>query len=335
MKLKKTFSMKLQTKQLKKFNSIAGSMPQNKILPILSYLKFEDGYITKNNLESFVTMEADFIGKCLIDEKILMSFVDSTNAEEIDVIVNGNSVVLSHGKEKMVSPTDDIVNFPVSTLSESEEIEIDSEIIRAIKVASNFTAERENTPYASCVFLGNKMIAATTGYVAYIENIDTDLPEIILEKNMIPILKNFNSVSFSQSDSYLFFSNSIFRFGFIKKDTKFVNMTPFTKVPENNKVYVNKVEIIRFCDACVSSLSSPVIVANIKGQKMVMINTDYGIEYEKPLSAELEDFTFNPALMGKLLKSIPDENVYFTLDKNKYFITGESGFISLIMEIHS
>ena len=77
--------MKLSTKQLKQFNSIAGGMKQNNILPILSYLRFKDGTITKNNLESFVTMEADFEGSVLIDEKILMSFVEYTNAEEINV----------------------------------------------------------------------------------------------------------------------------------------------------------------------------------------------------------------------------------------------------------
>lgn len=325
--------MKLKIKELRKFDSVAGSMPQNKVLPILSYLKFDDGYITKNNLESFIMMEADFKGKFLIDEKILMSFVASVSADEIEVSMNNNSIILSYGKEKMVSPTDDIANFPAVILNDSEKIEFDSDIMSAIKVASNFTTERDNTPYASCVFLGNELVAATTGFVAYIEKAPSYIPEIILEKNAVSVIKNFSSVLFSQNDSYQFFSNNIFKFGFIKKDTKFVNMKPFTNVPDNDKVLVDKKDIIKFCDVCVSSSPSQVIIATIENGKLTMVDKNYGINYEKPIQAKLKNFYFNPALMGKLLKSLPEENVYFTLDNSKYFITGESGFISLIMEM--
>ena len=224
--------MKLQTKQLKQFNAIAGSMKHNGILPILSYLKFEDGIITKNNLESFIEMEADFEGSVLIDEKILMSFVDSVNAEEIDVKVNGTKVTLSHGKEKDNSPTDDVKNFPQSAGSDNEEIEIPQEVLNAVKVAANFTMDRESMPYTSCVFIGNGLVGAITGFVAYVEKAGEGLPEIILERNAISVIRNFNTVSFSENDCYQFFTNNIFRFGFIKKDTKFINMKPISVMPE-------------------------------------------------------------------------------------------------------
>src|SRR5690606_12927667 len=133
--------MKLKTKQLKQFNSIAGSMRQNNILPVLSYLKFEDGKITKNNLESFVTMDADFEGSMLIDEKILMSFVEATNAEEINVDSDGKRVTLSHGKEKFNSPTEDVNNFPKSAEPEGDEIEVPQDVLRAVKIAANFTMD--------------------------------------------------------------------------------------------------------------------------------------------------------------------------------------------------
>ena len=105
-------TMKLKVNEIKKFKSVAGALRQNNILPILSYLKFEDRIITKSNKESFVTMEADFEGSVLIDEKILMSFIEYVSGSEIDVNVSGNSVVLSCGKEKYKSPTDDVINFP-------------------------------------------------------------------------------------------------------------------------------------------------------------------------------------------------------------------------------
>lgn len=326
--------MKLLTKQLKTFNSIAGGMKVNNILPITSYLKFEDGYITKNNMESFVTMEADFKGKCLIDEKILMSFVESINADTIDVKIGEKSVILSHGKEKVTSPTDDLINFPKNDESDIKEIEIEPEVMKAIKIASNFAIEREGVPFTSCVFIGNGIVSATSGFIAYVENSAKDLPEIIIEKAAASAIRNFDSVSFSENDTYQFYTNHIFKFGFIKKDTKFVNMKTWSALPQGLKSEViDKNELIGFCDFCTKATVGRVAIASIVKNKLVMKDAAYEIDYEKPLSKELEDFTFNPVFMGKLLKSVPDETVTFSRAESKYYITGESGFVSLIMEM--
>lgn len=324
--------MKLQTKQLKKFKSIAGSMTQNKLLPILSYLKFDKGEITKNNLESFMVMNAEFEGSCLIDEKILYSFIESTNAEEIDVAIKDKSVIISHGKEKMISPTEPVINFPISSISEGKEIELSYDVIRAINVASNFTMEGV-MPYSQCVFVGKGLIAATTGYIAYTEKVDKELPEIVIEKNAATLIKNFESVLFSQNDRCQFYSNHVFKFGFIKKETKFLDMNPFAIVPDEESVEINKSEIIKFCDTCINSTTGRIVVANIVEDKLSMADGGFGIEYEKPLSVKLPNFTFNPTTMSKMLKSIPDEKVNFIRSKDKNYVTGDSGFVALIMEM--
>jgi hypothetical protein len=325
--------MKIKTRQLKQFNSIAGSMRQNNILPILSYIKFEDGKITKNNLESFVTMEADFEGSVLIDEKILMSFVESIDAEEIDVTVNGTKVTLSVGKEKDNSPTEAVGNFPVNPAPDGEEIEISQEVLKAVKIASNFTADNENIPFTSCVFIGKGLVAATTRFIAYTEIVDEALPEIIIEKSALAVIKNFNNASFSQNESYQFFNNHNFTFGFIKKDTKFVDMKMFSKMPEGNIVKMDKTILVKFCDMVNSRCVGRVVIANINADKVSMIDVDYGNEAEKQLPAPLPDFSFNPLFMGKLLKSLPDTELDFTKEGKRIFITGKSGFVSLIMDM--
>lgn len=324
--------MKLNTKELRKFKSIAGGMVQNKLLPILSYLKFDKGEITKNNLESFIIMDADFEGSCLIDEKILYSFIESTNAEEIDVAIKDNSVIISHGKEKMISPTEPVINFPISSISEGKEIELSHDVIRAINIASNFVSDGV-MGYSMRVFIGKGLVAATTGYIAYFEKIDKELPEIIIEKNAAGLVKNFESVLFSQNDRCQFFSNHVFRFGFIKTEAKFIDMNPFAIIPDEEKVEIGKSEIIRFCDTCINSTTGRIVNANIIEDKLSMTDGGFGIEYEKPLSVKLSNFSFNPVVMSKMLKSIPDEKVSFIKDKDKYYVTGESGFVALIMEI--
>lgn len=328
--------MKLQTHQLKKFNSVAGGIKKNTILPILSYLKFEDGKVTKNNLESFVTMEIDFEGSCLIDERILTTFVESTGASEIDVEVKGNSITLSHGKERIISPTDDIKLFPEPPVPENKlDIFISQDVLKAIKVASNFTMDLENSPHASCVHVGNGVVGATSGFIAYVEPIEDELPEIVLEKPMLSVLKGLEFATFNQSDSYIFFKNGNFTFGFIKKDTKFLNMGRFKALPEGEPTLMPKKEFEGFCELCNGySVGKSYVLATLKEKELSMIDPDFGIDYKKELPTRLPDFSFNPSYMGKLLKSLPDDNLKFLKGQNKYYVTGEKGnYVSLIMEL--
>lgn len=325
--------MKLNVHELKKFNSVTSSMKYNGILPILSYLKFKDGIITKNNLEQFVEMEANFEGECLIDERVLMAFVNSVSCEEIDVKLEGKSVVLSCGKRITKSPTDEVANYPTVEDNNLEGIVIEEEIINSIKIASGFTIERENLPYTQCVFLGHGFLGAATGYIGYVEKLDDKFPEMILDKNCISVIKGLNNFSFSQNDAFQFVRNGVFNFGFRKTDTKFINFAPFYNVDGDKKVSLDKSEIISFCDYCVSSTPSKVVIAKVSGNKLSMEDADFSISAESEISAELDDFVFNPSFMAKMLKSVPDETVTFIRSKQKYFVTGKSGFVSLIMEM--
>lgn len=325
--------MKLKTNELRKFNAVTSSMKQNGILPVLSYLRFKDGVITKNNLEQFVEMEADFKGECLIDERVLMAFVNSVSGDVIDVKIDEKSVTLVCGKDKTKSPTEEVINYPVTENNDLEGIEIGEEIIRSIKIAADFTMERDDMPYTSCVFLGRGLLGAATGFIGYVEKIDENIPEIILDRNAISVIKGLNNFNFSENESFRFIRSGVFNFGFRKTDTKFVNYAPFAVVNGTNKVEVDKHEIISFCDYCVKSTTSKVVICKMSGNMLSMEDDDYGISCEKELSVELDDFNFNPSFMGRLLKSVPDDTVTFIRAKQKYFVTGESGFVSLIMEM--
>lgn len=325
--------MKLNTNELKAFKSVASAITPNKILPILSYLKFDNGTITKNNLESFVTMNAQVDGCFLLDEKVLMSFVDSVDCKEIDVKIEGKTATLSNGKEKMKCPTGDVINFPVSSNGVHDATPLDEEVLEQIKIASKFTMERDNLPLAQCVFVGNGLVAASSGYTAYTKLVDKDLPIIVIGKEAATAISGFSQAEFSENETYQFYKKDVYRFGFAKTEVKFLDMKPFSIVPEGEKIAIDKQEIIRFCDACVNSSKSILVFASIEGDRMVMNDAAYEINYEKPLSVKLPEFTFNPAYMSKLLKSLPDSTVYFTKGIDKFFITGDSGFVSLIMEM--
>ena len=326
--------MKLQVAELKKFKAVAGTIKHNSILPILSYLRFDKGYVTKSNIHSFVSMETDCDGSFLVDEKILMSFVESVRGSEIDVEVTPKSVILSCGKEKVVSSTDEVKNFPNVSEDTAEEIELDEELLNQVKIAAEFTADREDVSYTQCVFVGNKLVAASTGYIAYTHPIDEKYPQMIFEKDIVAAISKFTSVYFSQTDKYSFFRNGIYRFGFSITETIFVNMKPFSVIPQGaESEEVDKDEIISFCEMCINSCQGRFVLAKVEGDKLVMDDPAFEVHYEKPLSSSLKPFMFNPIFMSKMLKSLPDEKVFFSTGTNKFYVTGSGSYVSLIMEL--
>lgn len=325
---------KLQTKELRMFKPFAANIIPNRILPIFSYLKFDGGTVTKSNMESFVSMKTTSEGSFLLDENVLMSFIDDIESDTIDVDIKGKSAMLSDGKEKMKCPAEDVINFPAIANGAGETLNFPSTILEQIKIASNFTLEVSNSPYTQCVFVGKGLVAATSGFIAYTKKVEGDLPDIVIEKNAVSSIKNFDHLEFSQADNYQFFKNGIFKFGFSKTETAFVNMLPFSQVPhEGGEVSIDKNEIIKFCDKCTSACQGRPLSVSIEDGKLTMTDSAYEIDYEKPLSAKLPDFVFNPVFMSKLLKSVPDTMVTFLKSGNKCYVTGDSGFVSLIMEM--
>lgn len=323
--------MKLQTNQLKQFKAAASAIKQNNILPILSYLKFDNGKITKNNLESFIIMDADFKGQMLIDEKVLMTFIDFTSEAEIEVTVKGTQVIITDGKTKVTSPTDDIKNYPVSNATENEPVELTAQVLYAIRTASNFTIDDLTMPFKEFVFVGNSTVAASNGFTFYGVSVP-ECPQITIGKDAANAVTKFESVLFSENETYQFYSAGIYSYGFIKKDVKFLDMSQWLKVPEGETATINKTEIIKFCEICISNTPGRVVIAKAAGTTLSMVDAAYSLNIETPVSASFDTFGFNPHYMAKMLKSLPDEQVTFTRANNKYFVTGESGFVALIME---
>lgn len=324
--------MKLQTKQLKKFKQLSTGMKQNNILPILSYLKFDNGTVTKNNMESFIVMDIECEGALLIDERLLMSMVDSTGSDTITATLKGDSVILSDGKTKKVSPTSPVLEFPVNASADAEYIDLLTPVLYAVKVASSFTSENPAVPYTEHVFIGKGNVAASNNFTAYIEKVATGLPEIVLTREAAFMAGRFETLQFSQSESYHFFKADNFVIGFGKKETKFLDMSQFLTAIECG-VQIGKSEIIKFCQMVLSDAQGRAINGSFEKGIMVASDDAYGYANETPLSVELPDFTFNPTYMLQLLKSVPDEVVTITSSKNKLIVTGESGFFSLIMQV--
>ena len=329
--------MKLNVSDLRKFKANSASIKTNSILPILSYLKFDKGTVTKNAMGSFVIQKIDCKESFLIDERILMNFISYTNSPTIDVKVTDKNIKITDGSTTVTSPTDDIAHFPTNDQPDGKSVQLDREVLEAVSIASNFTIEEEVPSPRSHVFIGKNCVCGSDGFVAYIDEFEEEVPEVVLKKATATAISKFDSLKFSQNESYHFFETDKCKFGFIKPDYKFFDLTPFGKFEKQGSFVIDKTDLINVNDMVVGATNAKysIVKIEVKNNSMTyeMNDADYGVNIVKelPVSGEVDGaFNFNAALMNRLLKSVTDTMLTFNKVGERYYVTGDSGFVALI-----
>lgn len=333
--------MKLKTAELKRFKANSSFIKHNNILPILGYLKFDGGVVTKTSLHSFIEQDMDFEGSLLVDENVLFNFLNYTNEPVITVTEKSGRVTITDGKSTVSCPSEDIKTFPSTPESETEGIELSNEVLCAIKFAANFTDNMEMPDVRGHVFLGSKLVSGCNGIIGYTETFKEELPKVSLLKEVASIVGKFPSATFSEGGNYVFFSMDSTKYGFIKSQYPFTDLTRISKIDKKaNSFTVNKDDILFFNEMCVSSTKAKGLAASmsIEDGKLTlsMSDSDFNVDVTKTIevSGEMDDsFTFNPQMMSTQLKNLPDNELTFYQSKGSYFITGETGFVSIIQQL--
>lgn len=115
--------MKISTSELKRFKHNSSFIKKNNILPILGYLKFDDGKITKTNLHSFIEQKTNVKGSFLVPEMNLFNFLARSTEDFVDVYVKDGMCIISDGKLPVVKvPTEDIKHFPSTPTPDEEQL---------------------------------------------------------------------------------------------------------------------------------------------------------------------------------------------------------------------
>lgn len=332
--------MKLLTAELKAFKAKASMIKDRSSIPILDFLKFDKGTVTKNNLNSFLVQEIQCDESFLISEKILMNLVDRTSAKEIEVEVSDKRIKISDGLQSFTSPTENLDYFPKNDMPEGDPVNLSGSVIEAIFVASRFILDEDDMPAKCNVFIGNGSVCGNNGFVAYFESVKEKIPNMVLSKHVATAISKFPEVDFSENKSYHFFSSGKSKFGFSKPTYPFFDMSIISKIPEGSPAFsMNKSPFVAFNDGCISASPSKTIISSmdLNGKLHLEMNDSaFAIDAAADIEATGKNtakFHFNPVMMNTLLKGVPDETLTFHQSENKYYITGESGFVSLIMEI--
>ena len=333
-------TVKVSVADIRSFKKNSSRITSKGILPILDYIKFYNGTITKTNINEFVVQESNFSGAFLVEERILFNFIEYTSAVEISFVTDGTKVVISDGSQKTTSNQGDINLFPAIEQPPTETVSLTDTILKLFGSAAKYTQDGSDDLRKSHIFIGGDAIMASDGFIAFYRKIDRQLPKTAIPRSIAEKVSSIDPADFSQTERKLFFRAGKVLYGFQKTEATYIDMSGFFNYQKDTYFHAPKAELISFNEMSLGMsklrLCHPYL--EIVNGKLLMsaVNSDYGVDNEKEIEVvgEMGDkFQYDAVTLNRLLKTAPDEELTFSRIKGMMYITGESGFTSLIMEL--
>lgn len=336
--MKQTF--KVPVADIRSFKKHSSHIKKNGILPILDYIKFDNGAITKTNLHEFVVQESNFTGSFLVEERVLFNFIEYTNASDISFVTDGKRITLSDGSQKTTSTQGEFALYPVTEEAPTETVTLTDTILKLFGAAAKYTKEDEYDLIIAHVFIGGDVITASDRYIAFCRKIDRELPKTAIPRSVAERVSSIDPADFSQTEKKLFFKTGKVLYGFQKTEATHVDIRKYFDYKKSDSFHAQKSELIRFNETCLSM--SPLKYCHptleIVDSKLLLSAIDgaYGVDNEKEIVVvgKMESkFKYDATTLNRLLKTAPDDELTFSRVKGMMYITGDSGFTSLIMEL--
>jgi hypothetical protein len=333
-------TVKVSVADIRSFKKNSSRITSKGILPILDYIKFDNGTITKTNINEFVVQESNFSGAFIVEERILFNFIEYTSAVEISFVTDGTKVVISDGSQKTTSNQGDINLFPAIEQPPTETVSLTDTILKLFGSAAKYTQDGSDDLRKSHIFIGGDAIMASDGFIAFYRKIDRQLPKTAIPRSIAEKVSSIDPADFSQTERKLFFRAGKVLYGFQKTEATYIDMSGFFNYQKDTYFHAPKAELISFNEMSLGMsklrLCHPYL--EIVNGKLLMsaVNSDYGVDNEKEIEVvgEMGDkFQYDAVTLNRLLKTAPDEELTFSRIKGMMYITGESGFTSLIMEL--
>jgi DNA polymerase III sliding clamp (beta) subunit (PCNA family) len=333
-------TIKVSVADIRSFKKNSSRITSKGVIPILDYIKFDNGAITKTNINEFVVQESNFSGAFLVEERILFNFIEYTSAAEVLFVADGKKVIISDGSQKTSSSQGDISLFPEIEQSPKETVSLTDTILKLFGSAAKYTQEGNDDLRKSHIFIGGDTLMASDGFVAFYRKIDRELPKTAIPRSVAEKVSSIDPADFSQTEKKLFFRAGKTLYGFQKTEATYIDMSSFFNYKKDSSFHAPKSELIAFNEMSLAmsklKLCHPYL--EIVNGKLLMsaVNSDYGVDNEKEIDVigEMGDkFQYDAVILNRLLKTAPDEELTFSRVKGKMYITGDSGFTSLIMEL--
>lgn len=335
-------NVKVPLADIKAFRKNSSFIKNNSVLPIYGFIKFDNGTITKSSKHEFVIQQSNFSGSFLVEEKVLFNYIEYAASADILFTIEEKKVTMSDGETKQSCTSDDIKLYPICEEPPAEQYSFDDTILNAIGAAAHYTRDDDQDLVISHIFIGNKTIAATDKLIAYCKEVEGELPKTAIQKYTAERISKMAPGFFSDSETKCFYKVGNMIYGFSKTEATHVDLRQYFSLQKGERFIVNKAKISDFNELAVAN--SPLKYAwptfSIENSKMLLsvVDADYSRNSEKLIDVVggmNGKFQYDAALMNKILKSAPDEELTFYQSNRLFYITGDSGFSSLIMELQT
>ena len=359
--------IKLPLDNIKEFLGYASLIPSDKLdlLPILKYFKveiiFNECTITKCNGRDFVSYtfsckEDDY--EFLLHENELKTFCSVSNEQFIfiDISVKTTLKDTKNYKQSYANELYDVVDFPkINSYNDEYSIRLSKSLLNLISIARNYCGTDDLDSRYSSVYINKEHIYSTNGNCLFtnkhLEEISSD---IVITKRESEVISKLGFVDYMQSESQNIFKFDNIIFGFTKIDL--VASLPYTlfieKTKKKNNFKVNVVDLVKFCQAVLSSSSSSTGDKEIKWLNSLCTvdnnnaNLLFRLDERKEISidspAVLEglafNFRFNQKMCYPIFKSLPYSEIYVSNEEEcnavAIYNKNDPNFIGYIFKIH-
>jgi hypothetical protein len=359
--------MKLPLDSIKEFLAYASLVPSDKLdlLPILKYFKVEiifgECTITKSNGKDFVSFtfncdeeDAEF----LISEVKLKVFASVSNEQHVYISVVDKLITLKDIKNYKQSYTNEsynVLDFPkINEYNDDTCIKFSKSLLNLISIARNYCGTDDLDSKYSSVYINQEHIYSSNGNCLFtnrhLEQINS---EIVITKKESEVISKLGFVDFIQSENQNIFRFNNVIFGFTKVDLS--SGLPYRQFIDNvqkkNTVKVSVPDLVKFCQAVLSSTSSAVgdkemkwlnsscIVSDETANLLFQLEDREEISIVTPVTLEGEkfDFKFNQRLCYQIFKSLPYSEIYISnevnFNCNAIFNKNDPNFLGFIFKI--
>lgn len=329
--------MLLNLKHLKEFASAQANVKTYSILPILNYIRFKDGVITKSDAKQYISMRSDFTGEALIDSHVLISYISRAKAD-IRVTQKGNKLTLTDGFTTVSSPTDNITDYPHPDIPSGEGIELSEDICDMIgSCAAPLLDDEIQVPHVLHVFTGNGLIAGANNFWGVSFKVQAELPVLALRKMEAVIIGGLSGCQFHESGSWHFMTSGAFTYGVIKSESKWYDLSPYFTAAEPD-FSLNKSDIYGFCDTVIATCPGKDLLTSLQAQGGMLTlaakDTAYDIDVAQniPCETDIPRFGFDPRNLLKLFKAMPADQYGFAKGRSMYHLV-DGNRTGLIIEM--
>lgn len=341
----------LSVEQLKDFQRRTQYIQRNTQLPSLSYIKLhtQNGkhYLTKNNLRcACVALVRGHTNlkeyePLLIDDRILMNFINITKSLDITISFDENHIKLTDGKNDIKFQREDFKNFPATPSYGAAQTKFifTKSHLDAIAIARNFLLDSESGGNFRFIHVSNSGISAFHTNYFYVNNQFSDLPTLRIDKEMADVITTVPELKFADNGNHYFFLATDMIYIFTQQEGNSPNLDNIysrLKTPGKN-FSCNKEDVIEFCDVAnmvtESKMADCRIEPNGKALNFKLLDVSYNRNVDRHVDYEgdsPDEFNFDSKLLGAPLRAIPYDKLKGKTVQNTLIIEGNNEWFAFM-----